>query len=100
MMSISADDPEIATINVVGMRRRGISDSAISLVRQAFKLMYREHKKIEEVRSLLVEKSDGVMPLELMTLLNFVEWTQKGKNGRGREAYRNQPAAESERRAA
>ena len=100
MMSISSDDPEIATINVVGMRRRGISDSAITLVRQAFKLMYREHKKLEEVRSLLIEKTEGVLPLELMTLLNFCEWTQKGKNGRGREAYRNQPVAESERRAA
>ncbi len=102
MMSVSADDPEIATINVVGMRRRGISDSAIALVRQAFKLMYREHKKIDEVRSLLIEKTEGVLPLELMTLLSFVEWTQKGKNGRGREAYRNQPqpAAETERRAA
>ena len=62
--------------------------------------MYREHKKLEEVRSLLIEKTEGVLPLELMTLLNFCEWTQKGKNGRGREAYRNQPVAESERRAA
>lgn len=102
MMSVSADDPTIATINVVGMRRRGISDSAISLVRQAFKLLYREHKKIAEVRSLLIEKADGAVPIELMTLLNFVEWTTKGKNGRGREAFRNQPqlAAETERRAA
>lgn len=102
MMSVSADDPTIATINVVGMRRRGISDSAIALVKQAFKLLYREHKKLDEVRSLLSEKADGALPIELMTLLNFVEWTTKGKNGRGREAFRNQPqpAAETERRAA
>ena len=102
MMSVSADDPEIATINIVGMRRRGISESAIGLVRHAFKLMYREHKGIAEIRDLLIEKSEGTMPIELITLLNFVEWTQKGKNGRGREAFRNQPqpSAEMHRRAA
>ena len=75
----------------------------LALVRQAFKLMYREHRKIAEIRSLLSEKADGALPIELMTMLNFVEWTAKGKNGRGREAFRNQPqpaAAETERRAA
>ena len=58
--------------------------------------------KIAEVRSLLSEKADGALPIELMTLLNFVEWTAKGKNGRGREVFRNQPqpAVETERRAA
>lgn len=101
MLSASADNPEIVTINVVGMRRRGISETAISCVRRAFKLMYREHKKLEEIRSILLEETGGVMPFELVTLLNFVEWSAKGKSGRGREAIRNQPAAvESERKAA
>lgn len=101
MLSASADNPEVVTINVVGMRRRGISETAISCVRRAFKLMYREHKRLSEIREILIAETEGVLPIELMTLLNFVEWSAKGKNGRGREAFRNQPAAaEVERRAA
>ncbi len=100
MLSASADDPQIVTINVVGMRRRGISEPAIALVRQAFKWMYREHKKIDEIRSLFLEQTDGTLPIELLTLLNFVEWSGKGRNGRGREAIRNQPQPAAERRAA
>jgi len=102
MLSASADNPEVVTINVVGMRRRGISENAIACVRKAFKLMYREHKKLEEIRSIFIADMEGVLPFELVTLLNFVEWSGKGKNGRGREAIRNQPAstADSERRAA
>lgn len=100
MLSASADNPEIVTINVVGMRRRGISDNAIACVRKAYKLMYREHKKLEEIRSILISETGGVMPFELLTLLNFVEWSAKGKNGRGREVIRQQPAPAEERRAA
>ena len=76
--------------------------TAIACVRKAFKLMYREHKKLEEIRSIFIAESEGVMPIELLTLLNFVEWSGKGKNGRGREAFRPQPpqAVEVERRAA
>jgi UDP-N-acetylglucosamine acyltransferase len=95
MLSANADNPEVVTINVVGMRRRGISETAISCVRKAFKLMYREHKKLEEIRSIFLADNDGVLPIELLTLLNFVEWTARGKNGRGREAYRNQATSDS-----
>ena len=102
MLSASADNPEVVTINVVGMRRRGISETAIACVRKAFKLMYREHKKIDEIRSIFIEESGGVLPFELLTLLNFVEWSGKGKNGRGREVLRQlaPSTVEAERRAA
>ncbi|MDB5347866.1 MAG: lpxA 1 [Schlesneria sp.] len=101
MLSASADNPEIVTINIVGMRRRGISDTAIACVRRAFKLLYREHKKLDEVRSIFITETDGILPFELLTVLNFVESSAKGKNGRGREAFRHQaPPAESGRHAA
>jgi UDP-N-acetylglucosamine acyltransferase len=101
MLSASADNPEIVTINIVGMRRRGISDTAIACVRRAFKLLYREHKKLDEVRSIFITETDGILPFELLTVLNFVESSAKGKNGRGREVFRHQaPPAESGRHAA
>jgi UDP-N-acetylglucosamine acyltransferase len=102
MLSAGADNPEVVTINVVGMRRRGISDDSIAAVRKAFKLIYREHMKLSDVRTQLLNEMEGTLPFELVTLLNFIEWSGKGKNGRGREAFRNvvPAAADAERRAA
>ena len=81
MLAAGSDNPEIITVNVVGMRRRGISENAISLVRQAFKLMFREHIKLHEVRQRLADQTEG-------------------KNGRASEALRNPPAASVEQKAA
>ena len=100
MLSAGSDKPEIITVNVVGMRRRGISENAISLVRHAHKLIFRDHIKLDDVRDQFMEKTDGVLPIELMTLLNFCEQSANGKNGRAREVVRAKPAASSEQRAA
>jgi len=105
MLAAGSDDPQIATLNLVGMKRRGMADSTIQVIRRAYKLLFREHKHPTEVRSILHEGLDGVFPLELSTLLNFIEASRRGKNGRAREALRGQPAVghggeESARRAA
>lgn len=90
MLHAGSDDPKIVTINLVGMRRRGISNDAIAAVKRAFKLLYREFKKIEFVRETL-EREYPNMPAELETLLTFIERQQDGKLGRGREALRGKP---------
>ena len=100
MLAAGSDNPEIITVNVVGMRRRGISEQAINLVRQAFKLIFREHLKLEEVRERLTQQTDGVIPVELATLLNFCEQSAKGKNGRAREAMRTKAVPTQEQKAA
>lgn len=100
MLAAGSDNPEIVSVNIVGMRRRGVPDQSIRLVQQAFKLLFREHKKLDEARAILNEKADGFLSMELATLLTFVEWSAKGKNGRGREAMRDQHNADHARRAA
>lgn len=100
MLAAGSDKPEIVTVNIVGMRRRGISEHAISLVRQAHKLIFREHMKLEDVREQFMEKTEGVLPIELITLLNFCEASAKGKNGRAREAVRAKAVASEEQKAA
>lgn len=100
MLAAGSDKPEIVTVNIVGMRRRGISEHAITLVRQAHKLIYREHMKLEEVREQFMEKTDGVLPIELMTLLNFCEQSASGKNGRARESFRAKPTSTEDQKAA
>ncbi len=90
MLHAGSDDPKIVTINVVGMRRRGISNESIAAVKRAFKLLYREFKRIEKVREMLAADLP-VFPEELETLISFIEMKQDGKLGRGREALRGKP---------
>lgn len=93
MLMQGNDDPQIVTINLVGMQRRGISQDAIRVVKRAHKLLFREFKSIAEIKDIFLQELDGVLPIELLTLLNFVELQRLGKSGRGREAIRNRPVA-------
>ncbi len=89
MLSAGSDNPEIKTINVVGMRRRGISNETIRIIKRTHRLIFREHKRVEAARDILQEELQGVLPMELNTLLTFLEAQQNGKMGRAREAVRN-----------
>lgn len=99
LLSAGSDNPEVVAVNLVGMRRRGIPDASIRMVQQAFKLLYREHKRVEEVRQLLAEQTP-VLPDEVNQLLEFLEWSARGRNGRGREAVRHVTPTGGERAAA
>lgn len=89
MLAAGNDSPEVKTINIVGMRRAGIEESTIRLVKRAHRLLYREHKKNAELRAIFEEELSGDIPIELEKLLVELELTTKGTNGRGREAFRN-----------
>ena len=92
MLAAGSDNPSIVTINLVGVQRARIGQGAIRLLKQAHRLLYREHKKVDAVRAALEAELDGPLPKELTTLLDFVEAQQRGKLGRGREAFRNKAA--------
>lgn len=95
MLAAGNDDPGIPSINLVGMQRRGIPAETIAVIRQAHRLIYRQHKKLEEVREIFSAEVGECLPIELVRLLDFVERQQTGKNGRAGEARRNAPAADS-----
>lgn len=90
MMAAGSDEFKVRTINIVGMRRAGISEDAIKAVREAYKLIFREHKAIAAVRSHFEEQLE-TFPIELATLLNAWQAQKEGKMGRAREVYRDQP---------
>jgi len=101
MLSAGSDNPEIVTVNIVGMRRRGIAEDTIHLIRQAYKLIYREYKSLVETRNTFLDQLDGSLPIELAQLLYFIDQSSKGKSGRAREVVRFKDAApEPQRRAA
>lgn len=105
MLAAGSDNPELKTINIVGMKRAGISATSIDLVKEAFRLLYRRNRSLEDVRQYFASTLGDIIPLELSTLLNFVENQKAGRLGRAREAIRNKPSevkpqATEERKAA
>lgn len=105
MLAAGSDNPELKTINIVGMKRAGISATSIDLVKEAFRLLYRRNRSLEDVRQYFASTLGDILPLELSSLLNFVENQKAGRLGRAREAIRNKPSevkpqASEERKAA
>jgi len=98
LLAAGSDNPTIKTINLVGMRRAGISESTIDVVKTAYRMMYRKRKTLAEVREHFDHTLEGVIPMELSQFLTFIENQRAGKLGRAREAVRK-PASE-EREAA
>jgi UDP-N-acetylglucosamine acyltransferase len=94
MLLAGNDDPRVRTVNVVGMRRAGISEATVQIIKRAHRLVFREFKKPDEVWDIFENELEGVIPLELSTLLGALKQSQEGKNGRAREAIRDQAPAD------
>ena len=94
MLAAGSDNPTLKTINVVGMRRAGISEHSIEVIRTAFKMLYRKRKTLAEVHEHFDETLNGVKPMELSQLLQFIEAQRAGKLGRAREVVRGQRVEE------
>jgi UDP-N-acetylglucosamine acyltransferase len=88
LLSSGADENDVRTLNLVGLQRAGISVSTIAVLKQAFRLLYREHKTLASAREHFAAQLDGVYPIELLELFEFLERSRLGKMGRGREVLR------------
>ena len=95
MLSAGSDNPEIKTINVVGLRRRGVSNETIRIIKRTHRLIFREHKSVETAREILQQELGNFFPAELVTLIGFLEAQQNGKLGRAREAFRDSKPADT-----
>jgi UDP-N-acetylglucosamine acyltransferase len=91
MLAAGSDNPTVRTVNLVGMRRAGIAESSISLIREAHRLLYRRNKQFDDVLRHFDETLDGNIPDELSALLTFIKAQRRGSLGRAREAVRNEP---------
>ncbi|MFQ5732599.1 MAG: acyl-ACP--UDP-N-acetylglucosamine O-acyltransferase, partial [Planctomycetaceae bacterium] len=96
MLASGNEKQTVKTINIVGMRRAGISEHAIRVIKRAHRLLFRQHKNSSDLRSILADELDGVFPFELTTLLNFLEQQSSGKLGRAREVFRDPPESRDE----
>lgn len=91
MLAAGSDNPTVKTLNLIGLRRRGISAATVQLLKQAHRLLFRQNESLDEVRNRFSSQLGGIFPIELSTLLNAIEQQQQGKMGRAREIYRDAP---------
>lgn len=89
MISAGSDNPEVKAVNLVGMRRAGISEESIALIRQAHRLLYRDHLSLDAMQNQFRQQLNGTFPVELLTLISALEAQRNGKMGRAREAVRD-----------
>ncbi len=71
------------TVNVVALKRKNFSNEAIKALMEAYKLLYRSRVGLDHAREIL----GGGKPLlpELEVLFEFIEMSQGGRHGRGRD---------------
>lgn len=92
MLAAGSDCLEIHMVNIVGLKRRGVSAAAIQELKKAHRLLFRSYKPIELVQQLFEAELGENMPKELYTLFNFILAQNRGVSGRGREAIRRKAA--------
>jgi UDP-N-acetylglucosamine acyltransferase len=96
MMVVGSDQATVRNINFVGLQRAGLTPESIAIIKQAYRLLYRQSKSLAEVRVAFREQLGDVLPADLMVLLDFLERQSNGRVGRQREAFRGPaPAAEA-----
>jgi UDP-N-acetylglucosamine acyltransferase len=85
-MLVDGNPSKVRCINIVGLKRRGISADGIDALHEAHRLIYRAKMSIGHASEIL--GSHGHLTPEVRSLLAFIEAQQEGKHGRARERYR------------
>jgi len=95
MLAAGSDNPEIKTINSVGLKRANIPAETIQRIKGIFRLLFRQRKSLDETRQ-IVQQAVGHVPSEIVHLLDFIERQKAGVMGRAREAQRNASAPQEQ----
>ncbi|WP_422930620.1 acyl-ACP--UDP-N-acetylglucosamine O-acyltransferase [Singulisphaera sp. PoT] len=85
-MLVDGNPSKIRCINVVGLKRNGISSEGIDALHEAHRLIYRAKMSAKQASDIL--ESHGHLGPEVKSLLDFIQAQQEGKHGRARERWR------------
>jgi UDP-N-acetylglucosamine acyltransferase len=88
-MLVDGNPSKVRCINIVGLKRNGISPEGIDSLHEAHRLIYRAKMSAPHAAEIL--ESHGHKTPEVKSLLEFIETQQSGKHGRGREKLRKTP---------
>jgi len=87
-MMVEGNPAEVRCVNTVGLRRHGFDEATIERLRTAHKMLYRGASPISKVvKELRASFPDDV---HVKYLLDFIERSMAGKQGRAREILRCQ----------
>jgi UDP-N-acetylglucosamine acyltransferase len=82
-MLVEGNPSRVRCINVVGLRRNGLSREAIEALNAAHRLLYRG-KMASDLASTVLESNGHLVP-EVVRLLAFIKVQHEGKHGRSLE---------------
>lgn len=86
-MLVEGNPSKVRCINVVGLKRHGLSAEAIASLHEAHRLIFRARMTPQQAVTIL--EAHGHLCPEVHRLLGFVETQQQGRHGRGRERGRS-----------
>lgn len=89
-MIVDGNPSKVRCVNVVGLRRHGISAESISGLHEAHRLIYRAKMSASQAAKVL--ESHGHLCAEVRNLLDFIEAQHQGRQGRARERWRKASA--------
>lgn len=85
-MLVDGNPSKVRCINIVGLKRNGVSDAGIEALHEAHRLLYRARTNPRQAVEIL--RAHGHLTPEVERLLEFVQAQQEGKHGRARERWR------------
>jgi UDP-N-acetylglucosamine acyltransferase len=85
-MIVDGNPSKVRCINVVGLRRHGLSAEAIEALHEAHRLIYRARMTASHAAEILT--SHGHLCPEVQRLLDFIDAQHLGRHGRARERWR------------
>jgi UDP-N-acetylglucosamine acyltransferase len=86
-MLVDGNPSKVRCINVVGLKRNGITAEGIDALHEAHRLIYRAKMNVRHAAEIL--QSHGHLTPEVRNLLDFIQRQQEGKHGRARERFRS-----------
>lgn len=90
-MLVDGNPSKVRCINVVGLKRNGVTAEGIDALHEAHRLIYRAKMSCRHAGEIL--ESHGHMTAEVQALLDFIQAQHEGKHGRAREKFRRGKAA-------
>ncbi len=82
-MLVEGNPSKARCINIVGLKRHGIAAAAIAALHEAHRLIYRGRTSVKQAREAL--ETHGQDCPEVRRLLDFIDYQQQGRHGRGRD---------------
>ena len=93
-MLVEGNPSKVRCINIVGLRRNGITPAGIDALHEAHRLIYRAKMGLPHATEIL--SAHGHLTPEVKSLLEFIAAQQEGKHGRARERLRFAPGRAAE----